>query len=170
MAQDTTIIALIVLAILDGIALLISIFFLIKSEFRYDKLTNYLQFTFPNCCDRIVFSHIFFNIFKIYVMTIIVLFVLMTPYIFHLIMGIIVFTDSTMLPHIGIGIFTLGWLAYSFFIALGHWYYKFVFFFVLIRIWIVQNYCSFYCFDVYRNIIILGIFIFSFIYARLLFF
>lgn len=43
-------------------------------------------------------------------------------------MGVVIFADSEVKTHIGICVFTLGWLAYSFFVALGHWYYKFVLF------------------------------------------
>eukprot|EP00826_Nyctotherus_ovalis_P010998 TRINITY_DN12871_c0_g1_i2.p1 TRINITY_DN12871_c0_g1~~TRINITY_DN12871_c0_g1_i2.p1 ORF type:complete len:215 (-),score=51.80 TRINITY_DN12871_c0_g1_i2:13-657(-) len=43
-------------------------------------------------------------------------------------MGVVIFVDSEVKMHIGVCVFTLGWLAYSFFVALGHWYYKFVLF------------------------------------------
>ncbi|MDR3548114.1 MAG: hypothetical protein P4M11_07615 [Candidatus Pacebacteria bacterium] len=46
------------------------------------------------------------------------------PYLFHVAMGIVVFLDEDMLAHTGVGIIALGWMVYSFFIALGHWYYK----------------------------------------------
>ena len=62
------------------------------------------------------------------VLTVLVLIVLTTPYLFILGMGIIALLDETVLPHTGIGLLTLGWLSYSFFIALGHWYYKNVIF------------------------------------------
>ena len=48
------------------------------------------------------------------------------PFLFHVAMGILMFYDETVMPYVGIGIFTLGWMSYSLFIALGHWKNSFV--------------------------------------------
>ena len=59
MVKDNTISALIALVILDVLAYLISIFFLVKGKFRIYKLRDYLRETFTSCCNPLV--RIYYN-------------------------------------------------------------------------------------------------------------